>query len=70
MLRDHAEAFPCAADAEEVDFEGFLKLLKVGGNDSAHGLDHYDSRMRGDPGYSDHGATNYTPELQPVKEES
>ncbi len=58
-----------AADAEEVDFEAFLKLLKVGGNESVHGLDQYDSRMRGDPGHSDHGANNFTPGLQPVPEE-
>ncbi|KAK9804764.1 hypothetical protein WJX72_004008 [[Myrmecia] bisecta] len=57
------------ADAEEVDFEGFLSLLHVGSYDNLNNLDQFDSRMRGDPGWTDHGGDSYTPHLQPVPED-
>jgi Ca2+-binding EF-hand superfamily protein len=55
-------------DAEEIDFEGFLKMLRVGSRDSLDSLDQYDPRVRyGDinADYSVHGTR-----LQTVPEET
>lgn len=35
------------ADADEVDFDGFLRMLRVGSYDSLDALDQYDSRYAG-----------------------
>ena len=33
------------ADEEEIDFEGFIKILRAGSADSLDNLDQYDSRL-------------------------
>ena len=35
----------CTADEEEIDFEGFIKIMRAGSVDSLDHLDQYDARL-------------------------
>lgn len=35
----------CSADEEEIDFEGFVKIMRAGSIDSLDNLDQFDARL-------------------------
>lgn len=49
------------ADADEVDFEGFLRMARAGSQDPLDSLEQYEPRL-------DLQQTSYTPGLEPLKE--
>lgn len=60
-------------DAEDIDFEGFLRMLRVGSLESLDSLDQYDDRMRRSSmelaDASLHGAASGLHRLEPVPED-
>ena len=42
----------CSADEEEIDFEGFIRILRADSEDSLDNLDQYDARLAKTPTHS------------------